>query len=75
MERYCYDDLGYLLTKTQGINLDTTYVRDYLGRILEEKKDTFLNEFLLSGLYENLNLTENALYKIRYEYDEAGNKT
>jgi RHS repeat-associated protein len=74
IEQYYYNDLGFLSTKTEGFYLETRYVIDNSGRILEEKKDAVINEILFDRLYEKLGVQDRGLFKIRYEYDEAGNK-
>ncbi|MFA6118864.1 MAG: hypothetical protein WCT85_05545 [Parachlamydiales bacterium] len=58
-EEFFYDELGFIKKRIDGEELVTNFKRDYLGRVLEETKQNSLNE---------------VLYKIKYEYDEAGNK-
>ncbi|NGX28902.1 MAG: putative deoxyribonuclease RhsC, partial [Candidatus Anoxychlamydiales bacterium] len=54
-----YDELGFISKKIKGHDLVTIYERDLLGRVLKKRKE---------------NANKKILFKIRYKYDDAGNK-
>ncbi|EKE02807.1 MAG: hypothetical protein ACD_20C00329G0001, partial [uncultured bacterium] len=59
-KEYSYNELGFLDKTIQGALLVIQYKTDLLGKILEEKK---------------LNLENQVLYKIAYEYDKSDNQS
>ncbi|NGX30321.1 MAG: putative deoxyribonuclease RhsA, partial [Candidatus Anoxychlamydiales bacterium] len=59
IEDFFYDELGFISKKIKGNNLVTIYTRDLLGRVEEKRRE---------------NANKKILFKIRYKYDNAGNK-